>query len=161
MDERTIFQVERPHRNLLTLYFMRSILSGPAFFITFPVLLFRYMTLRYSFDEQGVNVRWGVLFRREVNITYTRIQDIHLTSGILQRWLKLADVQVQTASGSAAAEVKIEGLQEFEAIRDFLYGRMRGVESKAVSADGDAVSILRDIAGDIRAVRTRFEAQDV
>ena len=158
MDESAIFNVERPHPNLLTLYFLRSLLSGPMFFIVFPVLFFRYLTLRYSFDEQGVSMRWGVLFRREVNITYARIQDIHLTSGILQRWLKLADVQVQTASGSSAAEVKIEGLQEFESIRDFLYARMRGVDPKAASADGDAVTILRDIAADVRAVRTRLEA---
>jgi putative membrane protein len=161
MDERAIFAVERPHPNLLTLYFLRSLLSGPAIFITLPVLLFRYLTLRYRFDDQGVSMRWGVLFRREVNITYARIQDIHLTSGILQRWLKLADVQVQTASGSAAAEVKIEGLQEFEAIRDFLYARMRGVDEKTGSADADAVAILKDIAADIRAVRTELEARHV
>jgi hypothetical protein len=35
-------------------------------------------------------------------------------------------VQVQTASGSAGAEMTIEGLREFEEIRDYLYGKMRG-----------------------------------
>ncbi len=161
MDESQIFAIERPHPNLMKLYFFRSLLSGPGIFVALPVLFFRYSTLRYRFDAQGISMRWGILFRREVNVTYARIQDIHLTSGILQRWLGLADVQVQTASGSAAAEVAIEGLQEYEAIRDFLYARMRGVGPKAGAAAGDsAVSILRDIAADVRAVREAV-ARDV
>ena len=65
-------------------------------------------------------MRWGILFRREVSLTYRRIQDIHLRSGILQRWLGLADILVQTASGSAGAEMTIEGLQEYEQVREFL-----------------------------------------
>ena len=70
----------------------------------------------------------GILFRRETNLTYARIQDIHLRSGLLQRWLGLANVQIQTASGSAGPELVIEGFKEYEAIRDFLYTRMRGYQ---------------------------------
>ena len=76
-------------------------------------------------------MRVGILFRREVNLTYARIQDIHLRSGFIQRWLGLADIQIQTASGSAGAELVIEGFKEFEAIRDFLYTRMRGYQTEA------------------------------
>ncbi len=91
-----------------------------------PLRYFRYHTLRYFFDEQGVTVRWGLLFRREVSLTYARIQDIHLVSNIVERWLGLGRVQVQTASGQAGAEMTIEGLPDFEAVRDELYRRMRG-----------------------------------
>jgi len=48
----------------------------------------------------------GILFRREVNLTYARIQDIHLRSGLIQRWLRLANVQIQTASGSSGPELE-------------------------------------------------------
>ena len=75
-------------------------------------------------------MRVGILFRREVNLTYARIQDIHLRSNFIQRWLGLANVQIQTASGSAGAELVIEGFKEFEAIRDFLYTRMRGYQAQ-------------------------------
>ena len=86
-----------------------------------PLLYFRYETMRFRFDAEGVHMRWGILFRRQINLTYARIQDIHLTSGFIQRWLGLADIRIQTASGSAGAEMTIEGLLEFEAVRDFLY----------------------------------------
>ncbi len=121
-----ILALERPDPALWKLYVIRAICTGPLVVLTLPYLYFRYHTLRYRFDEEGIHMRVGILFRREVNLTYARIQDIHLSSGFIQRWLGLADVQVQTASGSAGAEMMIEGFEEFEAIRDFLYTRMRG-----------------------------------
>lgn len=128
-DPAAIFALERPDPALWKLYLIRSVLSGPAIFITLPFLYFRYITLRYRLDEEGVHMKVGILFRREVNLTYARIQDIHLRSGFVQRWLGLADVQVQTASGNAGAELVIEGFKQFEEIRDFLYSRMRGARN--------------------------------
>src|SRR6266576_5708783 len=133
MDTKTVSQqimsLERPYPALWTYYVICSLLTGPALVITLPYLYFRYYTLRYRFDEEGIHMRVGILFRREVNLTYARIQDIHLRSGFIQRWLGLADIQIQTASGSAGAELVIEGFKEFEAIRDFLYTRMRGYQT--------------------------------
>ena len=106
--------------------------------VLLPYLYFRYHTLRYTFDEEGIHMRVGILFRREVNLTYARIQDIHLRSGVLQRWLGLADIQIQTASGSSDAELVIEGFKEYEAIRDFLYTRMRGYQAPARTAPAPA-----------------------
>jgi putative membrane protein len=58
-------------------------------------------------------MRWAYLFRREVSLTYARIQDLHLVSNVIERWLGLGRIQVQTASGSAEAEMTIEGLQDY------------------------------------------------
>ena len=111
-------------------------------------------------------MRVGILFRKEVNLTYARIQDIHLRSGFLQRWLGLADIQIQTASGSAGAELIIEGFKEFEAIRDFLYTRMRGYQQPQASptspatpaASGDEmVALLLNIRDELRRTRELLE----
>jgi putative membrane protein len=37
-----------------------------------------------------------------------------------------SDIQIQTASGSSDAEAVIEGVLEYESLRDFLYSKMRG-----------------------------------
>jgi putative membrane protein len=119
-----------------------------------PYLYFRYHTLRYRFDEEGIHMKVGILFRRETNLTYARIQDIHLRSGILQRWLGLANVQIQTASGSAGPELVIEGFKEFEFIRDFLYTRMRGYQSSLHSSRPAAGVVPASVpAGAARDVR--------
>jgi len=64
-----------------------------------------------------------------VHLTYRRIQDIHLTRNLIQRWLGLATVSIQTASGSSTPEMSIEGILQAEALRDFLYAKMRGGDS--------------------------------
>ena len=121
----------------------------------------------------------GLLFRREVNLTYARIQDIHLRSGILQRWLGLANVQIQTASGSSGPELMIEGFREFEAIRDFLYTRMRGYQTgqkpftpatqsdsaaplsstSVTDVDREAVALLLSIRDELRRTRELLETK--
>jgi putative membrane protein len=163
-----IFAIERPHRNLLTYYLMAALITGPAFpFVALP-LYFRYHTMRYRFTDEGVSMRWGVLFRREINLTYARIQDIHLTSNLVERWLGLARIQIQTASGSAKAEMTIEGVPQFEALRDFLYLRMRGAKGLESPprprpagdhpvVDGavtdEIVAALRETTAELRAIR--------
>lgn len=165
-----ITALERPAPALLKLYTIRAVLSGPGFFFAMPYLFFRYHTLRYRFDAEGIHMRVGILFRSEVNLTYARIQDIHLRSGIIQRWLGLADVQVQTASGSTGAELVIEGFHQYEAIRDFLYTKMRGYHAVAnaaapAAADGapesDVVELLNRIRDELRLTREAFQRRDV
>ena len=161
-----ITSLERPHRSLWTYYVIRAILTGPGVIVTLPYLFFRYHTLRYRFDEEGIHMKVGLLFRSEVNITYARIQDIHLKSGLLQRWLGLANVEIQTAAGSSNAEVVIEGFKEFEAIRDFLYTRMRGYQAKkspsvaAPSTENEVVSLLLAIRDELQRTRETLEARN-
>lgn len=131
-----------PDQSLLTYYVLVSFIAGPFFpFVLIPYY-FRYRTLRYEFDAEGITMRWGVLFRKEISLTYARIQDIHLTSNVVERWLGLARIQIQTASGSAGPEMTIEGLKDYEAIRNELYSRMRGVRDDrptgAISSPGAA-----------------------
>jgi Predicted membrane protein len=164
-----ILAIERPDPKLLRYYLISALAFPPAFpFLVLP-LWFRYHTMRYQFTDEGISMRWGILFRREVIIQYARIQDIHLRSNVLERWLGLARVLVQTASGSAAAEMTLEGLTQFEAVRDFLYARMRGVKDHApersrvsappavnvapTPADAELAATLREVATELRLLR--------
>ena len=153
-------RVARPHPNLLKYYLALSALAGPAFpFVLIPLVL-KYKTLRYMFAREGVTMRWGALFRREIHVNYSRLQDIHLSSNVLERWLNLAKVQLQTASGSAKPEMVLEGLGDYESVRGFLYRRMHGDAGETTaprrSADGeDALVIgLREVAAEMAAIRS-------
>jgi putative membrane protein len=174
-DEAAVFAIERPSPKLFTYYLLSSLLLGPLFFIPLIPLYFRYHTLRYRFDEEGISMRWGILFRREINLTYARIQDIHLRSNVVERWLDLARIEVQTASGSSGAEMTLEGLLEFEAIRDYLYARMRGSLDRRPAAPAPASSprggvdtavtneltaTLREVTAELRALREALAGRD-
>lgn len=167
--EATVLAIERPHPALWTYYLFSSL----AFLFLFPVaalvLWFKYHTLRYKFTAEGLSMSWGILFRRETIINYARIQDIHLRSNLIERWLGLGRILVQTASGNSGAEMTIEGIREFELVRDFLYSRMRGVSdplhaqparSHAGSAESpDLAAALLAVAQEIRETRKILESR--
>jgi uncharacterized protein len=172
--DRQIQAIERPDKALWTYYVLSCLVFPPALLFAGPYLYFRYSTMRYKFTDDGISMSWGILFRKEVIVNYARIQDIHLKSNIVERWLGLARILVQTAAGSSSAEVTIEGIKEFEALRDFLYSRMRGVKDHAPAsaapltragsaevadaasagpAGGEIITALRETTAELRAVR--------
>lgn len=170
-DER-VRAIRRPHPRLLRYYVLFALITGPAFPFVFGFFYIRYRSLRYRFDDEGVTMSWGGLFKREISLTYSRIQDIHLRSNAVERWLGLSRLLVQTASGSSKAEMKVEGLLELSAVRNFMYSRMRGARSGRVArndAVGNAVvspaagdeaalaSTLREVAAEVAAIRAAIE----
>ena len=145
-------ELERPDSSLLKYYALISLLTGPGIVVMFPPLFFKYETLRYKFEDDGMSMSWGILFRHEIHLTYRRIQDIHLSRNLIQRWLGLATLSIQTASGSASPEMAIEGILEAEQLRDYLYSKMRG--ARGLGDDGthneqpsqdEALTLLREI----------------
>jgi putative membrane protein len=154
------FSITRPAPVLMFYYTLLSLLAGPAFVFPLLPLVCKFLTLRYRFDGKGIATSHGVFFKKETLLTYRRIQDIHLTNNIVQRWLGLATVSIQTASGNTGAEVAIEGVLEAEALRDFLYQKMRGArgldhdDAAPLSAIGEAASA----AGAIQTQNTNDEA---
>jgi len=148
--DNSIFAITRPHEKLMTYYVLSALRGLLAFPIVVVVLYFRYHTMRYRFDEEGISMSWGILFRHETVLNYARIQDVHLRSNVVERWLGLARIEIQTASSSSSAEVTLEGLLEFEAIRDFLYSRMRGSGEKHTDP---LAGTLHDISAELKAIR--------
>jgi putative membrane protein len=168
-NDSIILAIERPDRSLWTYYILSLLVFPPLFPVLILPAWFRYSTLRYRFTDEGISMRWGVLFRREIIVNYARIQDIHLHSNIVERWLGLARVMIQTASGSASAEMTLEGFKNFEEVRDFLYSKMRGMKDQtrdqAASGAGspnsapELAAILQEVAGELKKIRHALEAR--
>ncbi len=163
------YAITRPDDSLMTYYTVVSLMTLVGFpFVFFPYL-FKFKTLEYKFDERGVSMSWGLLFKREIYLTYRRIQDIHVSRNLLHRWLGLASVAVQTASGSSGAEMTIEGIRNPEKLRDFLYAQMRGARGEGEAGqeggaaeveapEDEALVLLREIRDGLRALGERGEA---
>jgi putative membrane protein len=175
MDEASVHAIERPSPKLMTLYLIQALMTLILFPIVIVPLYFRYHTLRYRLDAEGVSASWGILFRREVYVTYRRIQDIHVTRNLFERWLGIGKVEIQTASGSSSAELTLEGMVEYEAVRDHLYSKMRGVRADghapqtaaaagattaatvASAAPDEVISLLHEIRDEVLAARRALE----
>jgi putative membrane protein len=167
-DEPAILRIERPHASLWTYYLLNALAIFPAAPVLLPYFWFRYNSMRYRFTDEGVSMSWGILWRRQTVLNYARIQDIHLQSNFVERWLGLARIMVQTASGNASAEMTIEGLQEFEAVRDFLYSKMRGIKDPAAAVapvaspaqPDELAATLREVAAELREIRRSLARGD-
>lgn len=162
VDDASIRAITRPHSKLLVQYTIRSLAGLFLAPLVWVPLYFKYHTLRYRIGDDGISASWGILFRREVHLAYKRIQDIHVSRSIVERYLGLGTVELQTAAGSASAELSLEGMEHFAAIREFLYRRMRGLEpaSDASAAAGDEVlELLRAIRVDLDATREALRAR--
>jgi putative membrane protein len=174
VDDKAVMSIERPVKALWNYYLLRCCLVPPLFPVLALLAWFHYHTMRYKFTDEGISMSWGILFRRQIILNYTRIQDIHLRSNIVERWLGLACIQVQTASGTASAEMTIVGLKNFEEVRDFLYSRMRGVKqalgtcpalpislpvAQTIDGNSDAAlaAELREIGLELHGIRVLLE----
>lgn len=167
--------ITRPAPQLWTLYLIYALLSNVAFPLVMLPYYFLYRTLRFRFDDDGVSVSHGLFWRRETYLTYARIQDIHVTRNIFERWLGIGTVTIQTASGSSAATESIPGLTAFEDVRNYLYANMRGHRGTTPSAaastidlprgshpatdDTMSIDALAGIRDELRAVRLLLESQ--
>jgi uncharacterized membrane protein YdbT with pleckstrin-like domain len=160
-----IASIERPSPELLKYYIFKAVATTVAFPLTMLLLYFRYHTMRYRFDGEGIHMRWGILMRHEVMLNYSRIQDIQLRSNVIERWLGLARIEIQTASGSAGSEMVLEGLLNFVAVRDFLYSRMRGAHHQAEALDSHTdqeslAAVLGEVAAELRGIRQAIEQRN-
>lgn len=70
----------------------------------------RYNRLRYRVDEAGMVIRSGVLWRKVICISITRVQHTDFTQGPIQRRFELATLTVHTA-GTAGASISLAGLE--------------------------------------------------
>ena len=73
---------------------------------------------------------------------------------------------VQTASASSTAEMTIEGLHNFELVRDFLYARMRGHHAETATVPSSAAgtgtvpiaAVLNEAAESLREAAAALKA---
>ena len=136
--------IVRPQPALFTYYLLTSAVLLCAAPLALVPLYFHYHTLWYRFTDEGVSMGHGILFRKELQLTYARMQDIHLSQNLLERWLGIGTLVVQTAGSGDGGNLRIVGVAHVEAIRDYLYMRMRGVRTEA-PAEQPADALLAEI----------------
>ena len=125
------------------------------FFVpTFIFALIRYFTIRYRISDGELVVQEGLIFRRVRTVPVERIQNIDMVQGILHRMLHLAEVRVETASGTKPeAVLKVLSLDEMERLREGVQLQKRTSQAASVDAAPGATLAHPDSnAGDLSPV---------
>lgn len=79
-----------------------------------PVVEHRHAS--YKVDEQGIEIRRGVLWRKVINVPRSRVQHIDVSQGPLERRFGLGKLSIYTA-GTEYALVALRGLTHERALR--------------------------------------------
>ena len=75
---------------------------------------FRWRTTRYSFRDETVRLRQGLLSVKEVEIPFARVQAVDVEQGPIQRLFGVYKVEVQTGGGGAGGEIELGALDDRE-----------------------------------------------
>lgn len=126
------------------------------------VALVRHVSYRYRLGDGELVVREGIVTRNERHIPYARIQNIDLVQNVLQRWLRVAVVRVETASGDEPeAVMRVLALADVDAMREAVDRGKRLASAERASAEvAQQVSAAAPAAADYRTV-LRLRGRDL
>ncbi|GAB4139597.1 MAG: hypothetical protein Fur0037_05980 [Planctomycetota bacterium] len=103
--------------------------------------LARFLTFQYVLTREELVTREGILSRRERRIPTNRIQDLGIESTLLRRFLGLAVVSVETASGKGAeALLDSLGRGDAERLRSILMASRGGGRGSAAGGAPPAMA---------------------
>ncbi len=94
------------------------VLAGFIFIPAILVSIFRYFTFRYSIQNKQLVITKGLIFRSVRTVPVSRIQNVDFVQNILHRLLNVAEVRVETASGTEPeAVMRVLSIHQMEQLR--------------------------------------------
>ena len=144
--------------------------SWTVIVIPFAVWVPAYVrTLEYGVTGDSVRMRGGVFWKKNVTVPFTKITNIDLTQGPLQRRFGIGTIHVQTAgaggSQGGAAELLIFGIKDTGELKELITERMRGSESGRTAGPAPAGAprgereLLEAMLGELRSIRGALERE--
>jgi membrane protein YdbS with pleckstrin-like domain len=83
-----------------------------------------FKALEYTIDDDGVKMKGGVVWKKYVTVPYSKITNVDITRGPLQRLFNIGTVHVQTAGAAGKqgekAELKLAGIRDLEKVREVI-----------------------------------------
>jgi membrane protein YdbS with pleckstrin-like domain len=125
-----------------------------------------YDSMSYELREDEINWKRGVWFRTTGIVPYNRIVNLDLRQGPLMRFLGISTLAIQTAgySGQAVPEIKIEGIEHAEELRELIRSHVRGcishddgTGSAKPSSSPSGVSIHQQMLAELQQIRSLLE----
>ncbi|MFH5881309.1 PH domain-containing protein [Liberiplasma polymorphum] len=92
----------------------------------------KWFFFRYSYDEDAITIKSGVMIKKHRYIKKERIQTINLEAGIILRLLGLSSIRIETAGNLDESEVSIDAtrLNEAHTIKQLFTENKKVVQSE-------------------------------
>jgi hypothetical protein len=134
-----------------------------------------YQAVEYFIENDSLKMQAGVVWKKNITIPYSKITNIDITSGPMQRKFGVATIHVQTAGYGGQQgqkpELKINGIKDPIKIRDIIIENIRNSEKGfeavrtidknkefQISDNLDSQSmILKDILNELKNISKKLE----
>ena len=121
-----------------------------------------FKALEYTIDEDGVKMKGGVVWKKYVTVPYSKITNVDITRGPLQRLFNIGTIHVQTAGAAGKqgekAELKLAGIRDLEKVREVIIENIKdlnypvsGRSKNELPSGGETVS--KDILNELRDIK--------
>jgi len=135
----------------------------PALLLTGPY----YRSLSYEIQDDEVIVRVGIWTQSVKHVPYRTVTNLTVKRDILDRWLGIGTLNIQTAgmSGATGAEESLVGLTNVQEVYEIVATELRrfrgSMAPTAAGVEGEpsvsATDTLSAILSEIRAIRRAME----
>jgi len=137
------------------------ILTTPMAVLTILLLVWArkyYDTIFYKLTEDEIIWKRGVFIKNTGIVPYNRITNIDISQGPIARKYGIASLKIQTAgySGAKIAEITMEGIENYEELRDLIMSYVKGRPSVAVETYEEE-NINAKILEELTAIRELLE----
>lgn len=147
------------------------IIAAVIFFwilISIPIIIWipaAFNALEYYIDDEGVKMKGGVVWKKHVTVPYSKITNVDITQGPMQRRYNIGTIHVQTAGAGGQqgqkAELKMNGIRELERIRDIIIKEVKSLNraSGSESTGGEKEplagkkSVFEDILAELKEIK--------
>jgi uncharacterized membrane protein YdbT with pleckstrin-like domain len=120
-------------------------------FFSYFMLRLDYEMRWYKVSDRSLRIREGVLYVKEMTMTFVNIQNISVSQGPLQRFFKIADLKVETAGGGGsfnsqqnsemglndAHTAYFRGVDNAEEISEMMKSRLKKAQSSGLGNNED------------------------
>ncbi|QDT02838.1 Bacterial membrane flanked domain protein [Rubripirellula lacrimiformis] len=118
--------------------FFAALIVAAIFGLAITFAMIRYLTFRYQITDGELIVTEGILFRKVRNIPVDRIQNVDLVQSPFHRIFRVAEVHVETASGTEPeAKMRVLSLADVDFLKQQISSRGYSV-SATTEADHPA-----------------------
>ena len=126
-----------------------------------------YKSLVYVINSDCIRMAKGVFWKKNITVPFTKITNIDVTQGPLQRAFNIGTVKIQTAGAGGAQgarpELVLVGVRDLQGLKETIMERVKGYRPfkseeirQKVSEEGQA-DILPQMLAELTAIRELVE----
>ncbi|SPX74955.1 Bacterial membrane flanked domain [Listeria innocua] len=108
-----------------------------------PAVL-KYITYKYTLEDQGIRIKYGLIFRKNTYIPYERIQTVQKKQWFFFIPFNVCQILIETAGGNGKAEadlvaVPVSVVDELKDLRD---GKKATIQDEVKETEDPEVEVL-------------------